>query len=142
GFGFTGNYWMLFGDYMLWAIAMACRSGADQALLYDSLKQAGLESPFAKVVGRGFAISLLASTTGIILGGVLASFTSLAFTVQVSCIAPVAACLVALSMVEPQVLHERRKYIEQLRAGISFAWGTHQVRYSVLMASVLMMAGF
>ena len=24
GFGFTTNYWMLFADYMLWAVAMAC----------------------------------------------------------------------------------------------------------------------
>ena len=142
GFGFTDNYWMLFGDYMLWAIAMACRSGADQALLYDSLQQANLESAFAKIVGRGFAISISAATTGIVLGGILASFTSLSFTVQVSCIAPVVGCVVALSMVEPHVLHERRKYMDQLRAGVSFAWNTRQVRYSVLMASVLMMAGF
>lgn len=142
GFGFTDNYWMLFGDYMLWAIAMACRSGADQALLYDSLKQAGQESEFARIVGRGFALSISAATTGIIIGGILASFTTLAFTVQISAIAPIVACFIALSMVEPHVLHERRKYIEQLRAGVSFAWGTRQVRYSVLMAAVIMMAGF
>ncbi len=142
GFGFTDNYWMLFADYMLWAVAMACRSGADQALLYDSLKQAGREDMFAKIAGRGFAIAISAGTTGIVLGGVLATFTSLAFTVQISCIAPVVACFVALSMIEPQVLHERRKYLDQLKAGVSFAWSTKQVRYTVLMASALMMAGF
>jgi len=142
GFGFTTNYWMLFADYMLWAVAMACRSGADQALLYDSLKQAKLEEGFARIAGRGFAISISAATTGIIIGGILASFTSLAFTVQISFIAPVVACFVALSMVEPHVFHEKRPYLDQLRAGIQFTWATKQVRYSVLMVAVLMMAGF
>ncbi|HMO54154.1 MAG TPA: MFS transporter [Tepidiformaceae bacterium] len=142
GFGFTTNYWMLFADYMLWAIAMACRSGADHALLYDSLKQANLEDGFARIAGRGFAISISAATTGIVLGGFLASATSLSFTVQISCIAPVAACVVALSMVEPHVFHERRPYLEQLKAGVSFTWNAKVVRYSVLMVSVLMMAGF
>lgn len=142
GFGFTTNYWMLFADYMLWAVAMACRSGADQALLYDSLKQANLENGFARIVGRGFALSISAATSGIILGGVLASTTSLSFTVQISFITPVLACFVALSMVEPHVFHEKRKYLDQLRDGVSFTWRTRQVRYSVLMASVIMMAGF
>jgi MFS family permease len=142
GFGFTTNYWMLFADYMLWAIAGACRSGADQALVYDSLKQAGLESTFSKIAGRGFAVSITASTTGVILGGLLATLTSLAFTVQVSFVGPVLAFFVALAMTEPHVAHESRRYIEHLRDGVAYAWQTPQVRYSVLMSSVLMMAAF
>lgn len=142
GFGFTTNYWMLFADYMLWAIAGACRSGADQALIYDSLKQAGLESTFSKIAGRGFAIQIGAATSGIILGGLLAGVTSLAFTVQVSFIGPVIAFFVALAMIEPHVAHESRRYLEHLRDGVGYAWHTPQVRYSVLMASVLMMAAF
>lgn len=142
GFGFTTNYWMLFADYMLWAVAGACRSGADQALVYDSLKQANLESTFSRVAGRGFAVSITASTTGVILGGLLATLTSLAFTVQVSFVGPVVAFFVAMAMVEPHVEHEARHYLEHLRGGIAYAWHTPQVRYSVLMSSVIMMAAF
>ena len=103
GFGFTTNYWMLFADYMLWAIAAACRSGADQALLFDSFKQGGMEGRFSKVIGRGFAISISAGMAGVIIGGVLAAQTSLAFTVQVSFAGPALATFVALAMVEPHV---------------------------------------
>jgi len=142
GFGFTTNYWMLFADYMLWAIATACRSGADQALLYDSFKQAGQEERFSKVVGRGFAIMIAAGTSGVILGGVLAAFTSLAFTVQVSFIGPLLAMFVAVAMVEPHVEHERPHYIENLKRGFSYAWHTPQVRYTVLLGSTVMMAAF
>lgn len=142
GFGFTTNYWMLFADYMLWAVAGACRSGADQALVYDSLKQAGLESSFSRVAGRGFGISIAAGTSGVILGGILATITSLAFTVQVSFAGPVVACVVALLMVEPHVEHEARRYIDQLREGVSFAWNTPRIRYTVLMSGLIMMAAF
>jgi MFS family permease len=142
GFGFTTNYWMLFADYMLWAVAMACRSGADQALVYDSFKQAGQEERFSKVVGRGFAIMIAAGTTGVILGGFLAAFTSMAFTVQVSFIGPLLAMFVALAMVEPHVEHERPHYLENLRRGFSYAWNTPQVRHTVLLGSTVMMAAF
>ncbi|MEO8538344.1 MAG: MFS transporter [bacterium] len=142
GFGFTTNYWMLFADYMLWSVAMACRSGADQALLFDSLKQGGVEERFSRIVGRGFAISIAAGMTGVILGGFIAASTSLAFTVKVSFVGPVIAMFVALAMVEPHVEHERPHYLENLRRGFSFAWHTPQVRYTVLLGSTVMMAAF
>jgi MFS family permease len=142
GFGFTTNYWMLFADYMLWAIAAACRSGADQALLFDSFKQGGMEGRFSKVIGRGFAISISAGMAGVIIGGVLAAQTSLAFTVQVSFAGPALATFVALAMVEPHVEHERPHYLENLRRGFAFAWRTPQVRYTVLLGSTIMMAAF
>ncbi len=142
GFGFTTNYWMLFADYMLWAVAMACRSGADQALLYDSFKQGGIEQRFSRVVGRGFALAITAGTTGIILGGFLAAFTSLAFTVQISFIGPLLAMVVALLMIEPQVAHDRPGYLDNLKRGFTYAWQTPQVRFTVLLGSTVMMAAF
>ena len=142
GFGFTTNYWMLFADYMLWAVAGACRSGADQALLFDSFKQGGMEERFSKVIGRGFAISISAALAGVIIGGVMAAQTSMAFTVQVSFIGPAIAIFVALAMVEPHVEHDRPRYLENLKRGFSFAWTTPQVRYTVLLGSTIMMAAF
>jgi MFS family permease len=142
GFGFTTNYWMLFADYMLWAVAMACRSGADQALLFDSLKQAGQSERFSKIIGRGFAIAISAGMSGVIIGGFMASWWSMAVTVQISFIGPLLAMFVALAMIEPQVEHERPPYIQNLKRGFSFAWHTPQVRYTVLLGSTVMMAAF
>src|SRR5688500_1132603 len=142
GFGFTTNYWMLFADYMLWAVAMACRSGADQALLFDSLKQAGQSERFSKIIGRGFAIAISAGMSGVIIGGFMASWWSMAVTVQISFIGPLLAMFVALAMIEPHVEHERPPYLENLKRGFSFAWHTPQVRYTVLLGSTVMMAAF
>lgn len=142
GFGFTTNYWMLFADYMLWAVAMACRSGADQALVFDSLKQAGQESRFSRIAGRGFAISISAGTVGIVIGGFLAAYTSMAFTVQISFIGPLIAMFIALAMIEPHVARERPRYMENLKRGFRYTWHTPQVRYTVLLGSSIMMAAF
>lgn len=142
GFGLTTSYTMLFFDYMLWAVAMACRSGADQALVYDTLKEAGQEGRFAHVAGRGFAAGLAAGTGGVVFGGALAAATSMAFTVQVSMLAPLLACLAALAMVEPAAKREERHYLEQLRLGVAFAWRTPQVRTTMFLSTTLMMAAF
>ncbi|MBK6662753.1 MAG: MFS transporter [Thermoflexaceae bacterium] len=142
GFGFTTTYWMLFADYMLWAVALAATSGADEALMFDSLKAAGREERFQHIIGRNFAVTLTGGFIGVAAGGFVAQWTSLAFTVQVSALFPVAAIVVALLMVEPPRERSRQPYLRGLRDGLSFAWNTPQVRYTVLFGSVVMTGTF
>ncbi|MEO6396871.1 MAG: MFS transporter, partial [Tepidiformaceae bacterium] len=142
GFAFTSNYWLLFVDYVVWACAIAMRSGADTALVYDTLKEAGEESRFSKVAGRGFAVTMSAGLAGVVIGGVVAAQTSLALTIQISALGPLAAIFVALSMREPRVAHAEKHYWQDLRSGMSLAWTTPQIRYAVLFGSALLTAGF
>ena len=141
-FGYTTNYWVLFFDYILWAISSAMMSGVDQALLYDSLKEAGEEERFPHIAGRALAIGVSAGFVSVLLGGVLAANTSLGFVVRVSAVFPVIGAMVALSMREPAREISQRHYLQDLRAGFAFTWRTMQVRYSVILRSVLMAAGF
>jgi len=142
GFGLTTNYWMLFADYVLWAFAMATQSGPDQALLYDSLKQAGQESRFQKIVGRSFAVSLTAGLVGVVLGGFLAEATSLEFAVQISAVFPLISGALALAMVEARPERKERHYWADLRGAVDFSWSTPQVRYTLLLGAVLLTATF
>ncbi|OAI41174.1 hypothetical protein AYO38_04270 [bacterium SCGC AG-212-C10] len=142
GFGLTTNYWMLFFDYILWSVAMSMQSGADSALVYDSLKEAGVESRFSRIAGRGFALNLTAAMVGVALGGFLADVTSLAFVVQVSCIFPLIGVACALFMHEPPLEHHRKAYLATLKDGVRFAWRTPPVRYTVLIDSVLLTGTF
>ena len=50
-----------FVSYVAWGLAVTFRSGADTALLYDSLKQVGREDEFQRTNGRVWAIR---STSG------------------------------------------------------------------------------
>ncbi len=142
GFGLTTNYWMLFFDYVIWAFAMSLRSGTDQALIYDSLKASGHESRFQRIVARGFASTLIAGMVGVALGGVLADRFGLALMVQVSAIPPLLAACVAFAMREPPVRREERHYWRSLGAGLTFAWKQPQLRYTLLIGSVLLTGTF
>ncbi len=142
GFSLSTNYWMLFVVYVIWAVSMALSSGVDQALLYDSLKESGEEGRFPHIAGRSQAIGVSAAFFSVLLGGLLAAQTSLAFTIQVSALVPLIGTLVALSMREPARVISQRHYLHDLREGFAFTWRTLQVRHSVALRSVLMAAGF
>lgn len=142
GFGITTNYWMLFADYMLWAVALATQTGADQALVFDSLRAAGQGHRFQPTIGRWFAITVTATLLGITLGGFVASATSLAFTVQVSAVFPLLAAGAAWMMIEPPRAARERHYWRDMQAALQFAWRHPQVRYTLLTGSVLLTAAF
>jgi MFS family permease len=142
GFGFAASYWMLFFDYVLWSFAQSMRSGADSALVYDSLKAEGHERRFQHVVGRGFALQLVAGLLSLVIGAFLADLAGLAIIVQVSAAVPVLAILAALAMREPAVEREERHYWRGMADGMSFAWRHPEVRYTLLMGSVLLAGTF
>lgn len=137
GFGFAQNYWMLFADYVLWAVAQSTRSGADSALVYDSLRLAGREAEFPRIAGRGFAIDTFSMLCSLVAGALLAEVVGMALVIQVSAIPPLLAIVVALTMIEPPTEHEERHYWANLKAGLSFSWRHPEVRYTLLMGSVL-----
>ncbi len=142
GFGLTTNYWMLFLDYVLWGFANAMRSGTDTALLFDSLKLAGQEDQYQKIAGRGFAVRLSAGVAGLVIGAFAADRLGLAWAVQVSCIPPVAAGVVALFMIEPSRPRKTERYLEGLKEGLTFAWRHAEVRYTLLIGAVMLTGTF
>ncbi len=142
GFGLATNYWMLFFDYVVWAVAQSLRSGADSALLYDSLRNAGRENDFQRIAGRGFAVVIGSNLVAITLGGFLAGWLGLARVVQIGALAPVIAIVAALAMHEPERARVERRYLQGLLQGISFAWNHPEVRYTLLIGSVLLAGTF
>lgn len=146
GFGLTTNYWHLFADYMLWAFATSMRSGTDSALLFDTLQQSGRASEYAKIAGRGFALRVLAGAGAVVLGALLAERIGLARVVQVSALSTVVAAGFAFAMREPAREHVARatlgSYWGTLRQGLVFSWRDPEVRYTVLIGSVLLTAAF
>ncbi|GAA3727895.1 MFS transporter [Plantactinospora mayteni] len=67
-----GDYWLILAAYLVWSVGLALQSGADMALLYDSLKLAGREAEYEKAAGRSFAIVQLAQGVSSVAGGLLA----------------------------------------------------------------------
>ena len=142
GFGFSTSYWLLFLDYVLWAFAQSTRSGADQALVYDSLKEAGLLAEFQRTTGRGFSTTMAAGLVSIVAGAALASVIGMSAVVKLSAIVPMLGVAAALAMHEPRVIHERQRYLANLRDGMTFSWRHPEVRYTLLIGSVLLAGTF
>ena len=55
--------------FVLWGVGGSLRSGADEALLYDTLKVQGQEERFDVVLGRGHFISGISNLLASLLGG-------------------------------------------------------------------------
>lgn len=85
---------------LLWNTSMTLWSGADSALLYDTLAADGRVDDFARFSGRSQVVLQVAQGAGAALGGLAASVNpALCFLIP-GCLALVAA-LVAITMKEP-----------------------------------------
>jgi predicted MFS family arabinose efflux permease len=85
---------------LLWNTSMTLWSGADSALLYDTLAADGRAGDFARLSGRSQAVLQVAQGLGAALGGVAASINPVLCFLIPGCLA-LAAALVALTMQEP-----------------------------------------
>ncbi len=65
-------YWPILAAYLVWSVGLALQSGADMALLYDSLKASGRAGEFEAAAGRSYAVIQLAQGASAVLGGLLA----------------------------------------------------------------------
>lgn len=137
GFGLTTSYWMLFLVYALWATTMSMRSQTASALLFESLQESGREAEYTKVAGRAVAVRFAAGVGGLLIGSALAAEIGAARAVQLGAVPPLLAAIVGLSLREPATARERLPYLESLRGGLALAWRHPQIRYTVLIGSIL-----
>src|SRR5262249_15030940 len=119
-------------------LAITFRSGADTALLYDSLKEGGREGDFQWLTGRFWGLRASASLAGLLVGAHLAAATSYSFAIAVGALLPTCAFPLGLSMYEPKRSGSTREpYLHMLAAGVSEAWRTPSLRYIFLYSAVV-----
>ncbi len=105
----------------LFALGYALNSGADQALLYDTLKSAGKEEESKKVLGRADALMLAGMMCAAPIGSVLANYFGLNAPQYLTAIPMLIAAAIAWSIPEPRVHSESesKKYLDIIRYGFS-----------------------
>jgi MFS family permease len=131
----------LVGEF-LFATGVALISGADRALLYDALKEAGREKDSKSVFGRANSIHLLAMFLSAPVGSLIASKLGLNYPMLLSFVPYLLAALVAWSISEPSVrgqVSESKRYWDIARNGFNYFRHHPQLRIlaldSVLVAS-------
>ncbi len=135
-FAFASSFPVLLVSFLLWSVAFTLMSGADMALLFDTLKLGGRESEYERLAGRGSALSWAGAGFATMLGGPVAAFVDIRFTIFLGAGTCVVAAFVALALWEPP--HRRgaephAPYVASIRAAFNEMWHVPQVRAVVLL---------
>jgi MFS family permease len=94
------NFWHFLMAEFCFAIAFACISGTDAALIYDTLAALSKETEYQKIYGKLYFYSLFAIGGSSVAGGILGSFNyRWTFYATIPCFS--AATAVAATMTEP-----------------------------------------
>jgi MFS family permease len=143
-FGVAESYLVILLSYTAWGLAITLQSGADTALLYDSLKAMGREDEFQKINGRLWALTSFAVLLAILIGAPIAAFTSLSVPILLSAGVALVAVPVAFSMHEPshREHEEPEPYFRMVRNGIRDAWNSKPLRYIMAFSGMMNAAVF
>ncbi len=143
-FGIAESYIVILLAYTAWGLGLTFQSGADTAILYDSMKRAGREDEFQKVNSRLWALTSLAVLIAILIGAPIASATSYSVPILMSAAIAVCAIPVAFLMHEPREERESEaeSYLSTVTHGIREAWSQPPLRYIILFSGILGAAVF
>lgn len=105
----------------LFALGYALNSGADQALLYDTLKSQNREEESKKILGRADALMLIGMMTAAPIGSLLAARFGLNAPQYLTAIPMLVAAAIAWSIPEPKYHSdsESKKYLDIIKYGFA-----------------------
>lgn len=142
-YGLVPNIGIFLLSEFLFAAAVALMSGADNALLYDALKDRGEEEKSKEVFARAHSLHLIGIAVAAPLGSLIAAALGLQWPMILSSIPIFLAALVAWSLPEPKAkapVSERKRYLIIARDGIKFFLGHKKLRHlaadAIIIASV------
>lgn len=143
-FGLATNYELILISYGAWAIGIAFLSGADHAMLFESLKELGREDEFQRLAGRLGAIQAFGALAGGLIGAPIAAATDLSVPILLSAAIVAPGLLVALSMREPDLPEGEMRlgYGHLLRESARTATRLPAVRTMLLLSSFVTVVSF
>jgi MFS family permease len=104
---FATEFWHFALVVFLAAIGSSASSGAENALLYESLLSAGKEQSFEKYLGRLNALDIVSIIIAALCGSLLASRFGYEFNYWISLVSMLAALIFTLTLAEPAVNSDR-----------------------------------
>jgi len=118
---FPHFYIFLRGEFV-WALGYALLSGADQALVYDSLIILKSEKKSKKIFGRFTSFQLAALMVGAPIGSIIAATYGLRYTMMFMSVPSLFASLTAFTFKEPEPKkkYESKRYMETLLTGVKY----------------------
>lgn len=133
-----GGFASYAAGFVLWGAQEAFCSGAQEALLYDALKQAGAQASYARAAGYARASSLVATALAMALGGHLAEYSTRLVLAATVASTLVAAAIAALLPEPPQ--QDRcgsQSMASILREAVAACAGQARLRSLILYGSLI-----
>ncbi|MBR8535211.1 MFS transporter [Carboxylicivirga sediminis] len=137
-YSFTSGFYAFLAAELILGIGQSFISGADSALLYDSLKADGREQHYLKYEGRNFSVGNFSEAIAGFLGGALAEIslrTPFFFQTGIAFIAIPAAFM----LVEPQLYTRTQKATwRDILNVVKYAMVTNRsLRYNIIYSSII-----
>ncbi|MQA00278.1 MAG: MFS transporter [Dehalococcoidia bacterium] len=130
----TGPLLLLFA-YLLFGLGEAFVSGADAAMLFDSLKRLGRDAEFPGHIGRYNALLTAAIALFTVAGAAMVQWTPLAAPILLSGLLSMPALFFAWRMSEPPPSEERAPFLETGRDALRFVASTPAIWSVVLLVA-------
>ena len=122
-YGSIPNFGIFLLAEAMYAVGVALISGADSALLFDSLKEQGRENESNKIFGKAHSFTLLGILIAAPIGGLIATKFGLNYPILFSSIPFFCAAIVAFTLKEPkfyQDVSESTRYLDVIKTGFSY----------------------
>ena len=134
-FGLAPGVLVLLVAYAMFALSEALFSGADSAMLFDSLKAAKRDGEFTRWSGRLNALVEGAVGVFTLVGSIMTRWVPLSWPIVLSGILTIPSIVIAWRMQEPPREGERQSFVEIGRASAILVW-----RSPTLWSSTLLIA--
>src|SRR5688572_23690420 len=135
-FGLAETILGLLGSYLWFALGMALMSGADDAMLFDTLRALGRGEDFARRSGRLNAFATLAASGFTLLGALMVRWTPLAWPMVASGGVALVAAASAWPVREPPRPAERRSFRATGSSALGRAWRDPALRWLILVIAL------
>jgi len=121
-YSITPNIYLFMLGEFLWATGFALMSGADEALIYDSLKKLKKENQSKKIFGRFSSFEIGALTVAAPLGSIIAKYFGLRYTMMFMAVPFLLATFIGLTFTEPKTKKkvESTRYLKLMFGGINY----------------------
>jgi MFS family permease len=119
------NFYIFLTAEIIFAVAFTLISGADEALVYDSLNEMGQTELSKEVFSKMESLKLTGIVVGATAGGLIAKTCGLRMTLLLQAVPMAVAGIIALTLKEPPIAEEKpvlsfRAYRKLLASGIKY----------------------
>lgn len=135
-FGLSPFLWMLLVAYTLFGLSETLFSGADSAMLFDSLKAAGREDEFTRWNGRLNALLTGAIALWTVVGSIMVRWTPLTTPILLSAALSFPAVVMAWRLREPPRDDERHSYLETGRLALRNVARSRPLRSAIVLMAI------